>query len=65
MCQQPENKMSGINNEIVMKKCLTKVACCVIITLRAYVSQLIPKYKCAGPVQQDLVNHVRRETEQH
>ena len=25
----------------------------------------IPKYRCAGPVQQDTVNHVRRETEQH
>jgi len=25
----------------------------------------IPKYRCVGPVQQDPVNHVRRETEQH
>ena len=65
MCQQPENKKGVSNNRIVMKKCLTKAMGCVIINVRAYVSQLIPKYKCAGPVQQDLVNHVRRETEQH
>lgn len=25
----------------------------------------VPKYRCVGPVQQDPVNHVRRETEQH
>ena len=25
----------------------------------------IPEYRCAGPVQRNAVNHVRRGTEQH
>ena len=31
----------------------------------AFKLRKIPKYRCVGPVQQDPVNHVRRETEQH
>ena len=36
-----------------------------VCLLKIQFQKEIPKYRCAGPVQRDPVNHVRRETEQH